>query len=155
MITEYQYTQGIEVIRIGREFKTINAAILKNVASYSPSAAHRTFEMLEKIGCIKYVGNFPAGKTKQRSKQYSIDPHAITKLKAVWETKLEEKEKPKRAEKLKTQSPSEPKKVDEIKKCEPEPRFECGIKVVEKAYIGDMGNQSLKQLDQLLAGVRP
>ncbi len=88
MITEYQYTQGIEVIRIGREFKTINAAILKNVASYSPSAAHRTFEMLEKIGCIKYVGNFPTGKTKQRSKQYSIDPHAITKLKAVWETKL-------------------------------------------------------------------
>ncbi len=64
MITEYQYTQGIEVIRIGREFETINAAILKNVASYSPSAAHRTFEMLEKIGCIKYVGNFPAGKTK-------------------------------------------------------------------------------------------
>lgn len=64
MITEYQYTQGIEVIRIGREFETINAPILKNIASYSPSAAHRTFEMLEKIGCIKYVGNFAAGKTK-------------------------------------------------------------------------------------------
>ncbi|WP_272663898.1 MULTISPECIES: hypothetical protein [unclassified Providencia] len=108
----------------------------------------------EEGGCIKYVGNFPAGKTKQRSKQYSIDPHAITKLKAVWETKLEEKEKPARAEKLKTQPPFEPKKVDEIKKCEPEPQFECGIKVVEKAYIGDMGNQSLKQLDRLLAGVR-
>ncbi|WP_273827398.1 hypothetical protein [Providencia rettgeri] len=73
----------------------------------------------------------------------------------MWETKLEEKEKPERAEKLKIQPLSEPKKVDEIKKCEPEPQFECGIKVVEKAYIGDMGNQSLKQLDQLLAGVRP
>lgn len=155
MITEYNYTQGIEVIRIGREFETINASILKSVASYSPSAAHRIFEILEKIGCIKYVGNFPVGKTKQRSKQYSIEPYAITKLKAVWETKLEDKEKPKRVEKLKAQPPIEPKKVDEIKKREPEPQFECGIKVVEKAYIGDMGNQSLKQLDQLLAEVRP
>ncbi|MEX6211465.1 hypothetical protein AB7254_14505 [Providencia rettgeri] len=154
MITEYQYTQGIEVIRIGREFETINAPILKNIASYSPSAAHRTFEMLEKIGCIKYVGNFAAGKTKQRAKQYSIDPHAITKLKAVWETKLEGKEKTKRTEKLKAQPPIEPKKVDEIKKCEPEPQFECGIKVVEKAYIGDMGSETLKKLDRLLVGVR-
>ncbi|MGW1370680.1 hypothetical protein [Providencia hangzhouensis] len=149
MITEYQYTQGIEVIRIGREFETINAAILKNVASYSPSAAHRTFEMLEKIGCIKYVGNFPAGKTKQRSKQYSIDPHAITKLKAVWETKLEEKEKPKKT--------AEP--IPDVVTVIPEIAlkgndFECGIRVVEKAYIGDMGSETLKKLDKLLVRAR-
>ncbi|WP_272515970.1 MULTISPECIES: hypothetical protein [unclassified Providencia] len=149
MITEYQYTQGIEVIRIGREFKTINAAILKNVASYSPSAAHRTFEMLEKIGCIKYVGNFPAGKTKQRSKQYSIDPHAITKLKAVWETKLKKSGTVKPVSKP-IVSVGEVKLEETFNGNE----FECGIRVVEKAYIGDMGSETLKKLDRLLVGVR-
>lgn len=153
MITEYQYTQGIEVIRIGREFETINAAILKNVASYSPSAAHRTFEMLEKIGCIKYVGNFPAGKTKQRSKQYSIDPHAITKLKAAWEEKLKNSESPKGEVKQATVtaiSVAEVKTEETLKGND----FECGIRVVEKAYIGDMGSETLKKLDRLLVRAR-
>ncbi|MEQ4765152.1 hypothetical protein AB7076_07800 [Providencia rettgeri] len=153
MMTEYNYTQGIEVIRIGREFETVNASILKSVASFSPSAAHRIFEILEKIGCIKYVGNFPAGETKQRSKQYSIDPHAITKLKAVWEAKL------KNIESKKNQAKQIIKPTIHISEVKPAAilkgnDFECGIRVVEKAYIGDMGNKSLKQLDQLLAGVR-
>ncbi|EPL9568144.1 hypothetical protein MMK73_000185 [Providencia rettgeri] len=149
MITEYQYTQGIEVIRIGREFETINAAILKNVASYSPSSAHRTFEMLEKIGCIKYVGNFPAGKTKQRSKQYSIDAHAITKLKAVWEAKLKNSGNLKGTVKP-IISVAEVKSEDTLKGND----FDCGIRVVEKAYIGDMGSETLKKLDRLLVGAR-
>ncbi|WP_404462206.1 hypothetical protein [Providencia rettgeri] len=149
MITEYQYTQGIDVIRIGREFETINAAILKNVASYSPSAAHRTFEMLEKIGCIKYVGNFPAGKTKQRSKQYSIDPPAITKLKAVWETKLKKSGIVKPANNPIT-SVAEVKTEDTLKGND----FDCGIRIVEKAYIGDMGSETLKKLDRLLVRAR-
>lgn len=149
MITEYQYTQGIDVIRIGREFETINAAILKNVASYSPSAAHRTFEMLEKIGCIKYVGNFPAGNTKQRSKQYSIDPLAITKLKAAWETKAKKSGVVKPAIKP-IISVAEVKSEDTLKGND----FDCGIRIVEKAYIGDMGSETLKKLDRLLVRAR-
>nr|WP_282560620.1 hypothetical protein [Providencia sp. R33] len=89
---------------------------------------------------------------------YQVTPYTITKLKQSIEKEKQEKERKqaiKAKAKLKSQPPAEPKKVDEIKKCEPESQFECGIKVVEKAYIGDMGNQSLKQLDQLLAGVRP
>ncbi|MDK7756266.1 hypothetical protein QP615_01260 [Providencia rettgeri] len=86
-----------------------------------------------------------------------MTPYAITKLKQSIEKERQEKERQqaiKAKARLKAQPTAEPKKVDEIKKCEPESQFECGIKVVEKAYIGDMGNQSLKQLDRLLAGVR-
>lgn len=109
------------------------------------------------LGCVKYLGEMKKDGKGHAISHYQVTPYAITKLKQSIEKERQEKEHQqaiKAKAKLKAKPPAEPKKVDEIKKCESESQFESGIKVVEKAYIGDMGNQSLKQLDRLLAGVR-
>lgn len=152
------YQQCIEIIKAGRQFDTFNTNHLKSVCGYHKLLSRRMLIILVEIGCVKYLGETKINGKGHATSQYQVTPYAITKLKRAIEKERQEKERQqaiKAKAKLKAQPPAEPKKVDEIKKCEPESQFECEIKVVEKAYIGDMGNQSLKQLDQLLAGVRP
>lgn len=152
------YQQCIEIIKAGRQLDTFNTNHLKSVCGYHKLLSRRMLIILIDLGCVKYLGEMKKDGKGHAISHYQVTPYAITKLKQSIEKERLEKERQqamKAKAKLKSQPPAEPKKVDEIKKCEPESQFECGIKVVEKAYIGDMGNQSLKQLDQLLAGVRP
>lgn len=146
------YQQCIEIIKAGRQFDTFNTNHLKSVCGYHKLLSRRMLVILIDLGCVKYLGEMKKDGKGQAMSHYQVTPYAITKLKQSIEKERQQAIKAKA--KLKSQPPSEPKKVDEIKKCEPESQFECGIKVVEKAYIGDMGSQPLKQLDQLLAGVR-
>ncbi|WP_275076964.1 hypothetical protein [Providencia rettgeri] len=151
------YQQCIEIIKAGRQLDTFNTNHLKSVCGYHKLLSRRMLVILIDLGCVKYLGEMKKDGRGHAISHYQVTPYAITKLKRSIEKERQEKERQqaiKAKAKLKAQPPAEPKKVDEIKKCEPEPQFECGIKVVEKAYIGDMGSQSLKQLDQLLAGVR-
>ncbi|WP_374446999.1 hypothetical protein [Providencia sp.] len=151
------YQQCIEIIKAGRQLDTFNTNHLKSVCGYHKLLSRRMLVILIDLGCVKYLGEMKKDGRGHAISHYQVMPYAITKLKRSIEKERQEKERQqaiKAKAKLKAQPPAEPKKVDEIKKCEPEPQFECGIKVVEKAYIGDMGSQSLKQLDQLLAGVR-
>ncbi|EMB3081273.1 hypothetical protein U8233_001218 [Providencia rettgeri] len=151
------YQQCIEIIKAGRQFDAFNTNHLKSVCGYHKLLSRRMLTILVELGCVKYLGEMKKDGKGHAINHYQVTPYAITKLKQSIEKERKEKERQqaiKAKAKLKAQQPAKPKKVDEIKKCEPEPQFECGIKVVEKAYIGDMGNQSLKQLDQLLAEVR-
>lgn len=151
------YQQCIEIIKAGRQSDTFNTKHLKIACGYHKLLSRRMLAILIELGCVNYLGEMKRDGKGHAISHYQVTPYAITKLKQSIEKERQEKERQqaiKAKAKLKALPPAEPKKVDEIKKCEPEPQFECGIKVVEKAYIGDMGNQSLKQLDQLLAGVR-
>ncbi|CAB5658437.1 MULTISPECIES: hypothetical protein [Providencia] len=151
------YQQCIEIIKAGRQFDTFNTNHLKSACGYHKLLSRRMLVILIDLGCVKYLGEMKKDGKGHAISHYQVTPYAITKLKQSIEKERQEKERQqaiKAKARLKAQPTAEPKKVDEIKKCEPESQFECGIKVVEKAYIGDMGNQSLKQLDQLLAGVR-
>ncbi|EJD6583343.1 hypothetical protein [Providencia rettgeri] len=156
------YQQCIEIIKAGRQFDAFNTNHLKSMCGYHKLLSRRMLVILIDLGCVNYLGEMKKDGKGHAISHYQVTPYAITKLKQSIEKERKEKERQKAIKakaklkaQLKAQQPAKPKKVDEIKKCEPEPQFECGIKVVEKAYVGDMGNQSLKQLDQLLAGVRP
>nr|WP_282551749.1 hypothetical protein [Providencia sp. JUb39] len=108
------------------------------------------------LGCVKLIGKYNGKVTPEN--RYRVDPYAVTKLKAV---KLE-------AERLKAEKLEARKAARRVKRVEVKPVVEMPaerskkketdslgeMRVVEKAYIGDMGSPLLKQLDKLLAGVR-
>ncbi|MEQ5184083.1 hypothetical protein ABN222_06080 [Providencia alcalifaciens] len=134
------YIRCVELIKGVRHLEQFNFKHIQNLCGFRRSVAGYLVKLLCSLDCVK-----PTGRQKVNGKgailnHYVVDAFAITKLKQA---------------KFKLDQPAKPKKVAEIKMCEEdELQFECGIKVVEKAYIGDMGNHSLKQLDKLLAGVR-
>lgn len=133
------YIRCVELIKGVRHLDEFSLKHVQNLCGIRRSVAEYLVKVLCNLDCIKLNGRKQINGKGASLNHYVVDALAITKLKQA---------------KFKLDQPAKPKKVDEIKICEPEPQFECGIKVVEKAYIGDMGNHSLKRLDKLLAGVR-
>ncbi|EFB74020.1 hypothetical protein [Providencia rustigianii] len=133
------YIRCVELIKGVRHLDQFNFNHVQNLCGFRRSVAGYLVKLLCSLDCVKLTGRKKVNGKGAILNHYVVDAFAITKLKQV---------------KFKLDQPAKPKKVSEIKKCEGELQFESGIKVVEKANIGDMGNHSLKQLDRLLAGVR-
>ena len=133
------YIRCVDLIKGVRHLDQFNFKHIQNLCGFRRSVAEYLVKVLCSLDCVKPTGRQKVNGKGASLNHYVVDVLAITKLKQA---------------KFKLDQPAKPKKVLEIKKCEDELQFECGIKVVEKAYIGDMGSHLLKQLDKLLAGVR-
>ncbi|HHR5903957.1 TPA: hypothetical protein ACS7ZB_001096 [Providencia alcalifaciens] len=153
---DYMYQQGIDLIKAMRSYDNFTVKTLTSGCSIHNATARRLLKVMVELGCVKLIGKYNGKVTPEN--RYRVDPYAVTKLKAV---KLE-------FERLKAEKLEARKAARRVKRVEVKPVLEMPVepskkkktdslgemRVVEKAYIGDMGSPLLKQLDKLLAGVR-
>lgn len=128
------YLRSIDVIKAIRHLDAFTQRHVERLLCFTYSEANHAIKMLVDLGCVKAIGKRKASHKNIEVYHYEVDPMAITKLKVA------------------RGKDTEP--VFKEKKERDKEDIFCGITVVEKAYIGDMGSPLLKQLDKLLAGVR-
>ncbi len=150
-MTDIMYFRCIEVIKGVRDLDSFTFIHLKNTCGLRRDIAGTTVDVLVEARCLKLDGRYPANGKGQPVNHYTVDAYAITNLR---KTKQKYDEKLKK-EALKRKKAKE-KKTGKVlsSNIANDDDLVSGIKFVKKAFIGDMGNQSIKHLDQLLAGVR-
>ena len=150
-MTDIMYFRCIEVIKSVRDLDSFTFIHLKNICGLRRETAGTTVDVLVEARCLKLDGRYPTNGKGQPVNHYTVNAYAITNLR---KTKQKYDEKLKK-EALKRKEAKE-KKAGKVLNTNStnDDDFESGIRFVKKAFIGDMGNQSIKHLDQLLAGVR-
>ncbi|HBO25079.1 MAG TPA: hypothetical protein DD649_19655 [Providencia sp.] len=128
------YIRSIEVITTIRDLDSFSVRHVEMMLGYEQRMAQIAVESLLKIGCIKKVGKKKSKFSGISANHYKVDDMAITRLKEVRGKVMEP--------------------INTEKEAKDQEDILCGMKIVKKAFVSDMGNQSIKHLDQLLAGVR-
>lgn len=150
-VTDIMYFRCIEVIKSVRDLDSFTFALLKNICGLRRDVAGTTVDVLIDARCLKLDGRYSVNGKGQPVNHYTVDAYAITNLR---KTKQKYDEKLKK-EALKRKEAKEKKAYKALNaNSANDDDLKSGIRFVKKAFIGDMGNQSIKHLDQLLTEVR-
>lgn len=160
------YLRSVRVITAVRDMDTFTVGHAHKLAGLSRRVAHTAIDRLHEAGAIKLVGKRQVQGKGNLISHYTVCPNAISLLRKARGLVAEPvvnlgqiKESIRVLSTVETPAINVDEKQsklnalpDSLKKNNDD--FVCGMKVVKKANVNGMGNQSIKRLDQLLAGVR-